>query len=167
MQEDFAIAQRHPLKHVLWTAGDFNFLPVGEVSFNVNNPMRTGDVQAATSSTFSKRAWLAILKATVEIQQYMPTRYNVASDTYNRLDLVYTSLPPWAPRSTTCTTRIVKDPRALNTNGISDHARILVSLSVRRALPPDKRAIPRETFVQGSTSKADLRDKIGYPTAGH
>ena len=146
IKRDIMRARADPLKHVVWICGDSNFLATGETPFTVNDPLRKRDAQAATTEHRPRRAWSDALKDTVECQQDLPTHYNSGSDSYARLDRIYTTLPPWALVNSNCTARVPRDPRSLHTAGVSDHGPVQVNFSCRKSLPKQQRAIPRDTF---------------------
>lgn len=74
------------------------------------------------------------LGSMVEIQQTLPTYFTPTSLTCSRIDRVFTSTPGWILTLVCASASLLARPRQLHEEGVSDHAPVSPSLSLRRFL---------------------------------
>ncbi len=84
----------------------------------------------------------------VEICCDAPSHYYAASNSFNRIDKWFVSLPPWMITSFKVEIAIVDNPQVMLKTGLSDHSPVLMSL--RLAAPKDRRSSSIPPFIFNS-----------------
>ena len=140
-------ARGNPLSHVSWVVGDWNFHAPGEARRKIARPLEPVDLTVLPPQLcFHQRTFQSVLGSLVEIQSTAPTHFSPDSFSLGRLDRIYTSVPAWALCAAGHAVGHHDDPIRMHRSGVSDHAPVCASLSVRKFLPRAERPIPREIF---------------------
>ena len=112
-----------------WIGGDFNFAAEGEVPMRIKvesqAPVEPQDQQRLQG----QKKWCKILDNFTEFASpHAYSHYYAKTDTFNRIDRVYTNMDRWALPICTSFTIMLQAPDILHAKGISDHAPIGVVL---------------------------------------
>ena len=98
----------------------------------------------------------------VELQQTAPTHYSPSELTCSRIDRIYTTTPGWILTNVQCSAGLLAQPRELHEKGISDHAPVSSSVSIKHRQPKELQPIPR--FIAESEHFKKRHDELAAQT---
>ena len=144
LRRDMDESIKDPVSRGLWCAGDWNFLAPGESQMSISSPSRcTSAADVSAPSRGNQKTWQEVLNLMVELQQTAPTHYSPSKFTCSRIDRIYTTTPGWILTNVQCSACLLAQPRELHEKGISDHALVSTSTSLKRRLPKELQPIPK------------------------
>ena len=142
---DIREAHSHPQRVSVWIFGDFNLQPEGFCKLNLKHLDSDRPVSRHTvHSKFHPAKWASVFSVLVEFDSPNPTHFWPGSLTLGKHDRIFTSISPSALTSLTSNIMVLHDPVFLHRQGISDHAPLVVTLSMRPRADPATLPIHRE-----------------------
>jgi hypothetical protein len=146
IQRDRQAAAQDPQHHSLWCIGDFNREPPHTPRISISEPSRAYYPHIGENTNHNHGfKWDALFQDLVEIVSPDPTHLIADSLLLNIIDRAFTSVPSHAWLTVQPAISTLIRPDDAHANGISDHAMLMVSASLRA--PPDPETLPIKAEV--------------------
>ena len=152
--DDLAHARRAPLNYIVILAGDLNLMSRDNVATPIqraaaastddNMNEASSQMHGACSADCSSNVALLrpLLDQFQELEQHIPSHFNIRLRSLSCIDRILTSIPSWALLQTKISSGVINSPIAMYKRGLSDHAPVFTMLSCPRRIPKDRQPIP-------------------------
>ena len=140
LEADLQMAAADPLKFTVILAGDLNLMAPGDMPTRLARPALA---QPLTAIARSSNPWGRIFDRMVEVRTCLDTHYDARSDSMSRIDRIFVSFQPWTIVQVRSVCHVWEDPRQLFEQGISDHAPVSTTFSIRCPIPRHRQPISK------------------------